>query len=277
MLRIPTGPSNQSNTHGGTSGQTTKPKLGPFNGAYPISPPSPTDDDAGVQNNPPKLGPFNGAYPLNPIPPHKQWSAKTTQPSSTLPSQSTAGPSNQPAKPRLGPFNGAYPISPPSPTDDDAANQNPKPKLGPFNGAYRPVSPIPIKSISSGSSVLQTPNDATPGTTPNTTPGTTPAQNTDNVWKELSHTSHSTDSLSYASEDEDAGAGPGQASHPDQDAGNDGDVEGDTVSISYSVYPPSTAASEHVGICRMKGCSSPTFVDPITDLESEYCSWKHQE
>ena len=263
VLRIPTGTSSQSNNnHGGTSGQNTKPKLGPFNGAYPIGPPSPTDDNSA--NQPPKLGPFNGAYPLQPISPQKQLSAGTSQQSSSLPSQVTAGPSNQNAKPKLGPFNGAYPISPPSPTDQD-----PKPKLGPFNGAY---------PISIGSSALQTPNDTSPGTTPDTTPGTTPAKKSDDVWKNMSHTSHSTDSLSYASEEEDAGA------VPDQDAGNDGDGgdesgvdDAESASINYSVYPPSTAASEHVGICRLNGCLNTTFVDPITDLESEYCSWKHQE
>ena len=277
MLRIPTGPPNQSNNHGSTSGHNNGPnKLGPFNGAYPISPPSPSDDNTGNQKKP--LGPFNGAYPISP--PNK-WSSG----SSNLPSQPTGGSSsNQVNKPKLGPFNGAYPISPLSPTDEGSGSQNPKPKLGPFNGAY-PISTPTTQSLSSGSSALQNPNDTTPGTTPDTTPvttpGTTPAQKSDDVWKALSQRSHSTDSLSYASEDEDTGVVPGQASGPDQDAGNDGDGvavdDADSASISYSVYPPSTVASDHGGICGLAGCSNSTFVDPITDLESEYCSWKHQE
>ena len=277
VLRIPTGSPNQSNNYGSNSGHNNKPnKLGPFNGAYPISPPSPSDDNTANQNKP-RLGPFNGAYPISPP---NQYSSG----SSNIPSQTTGGSSSQVNKPRLGPFNGAYPISPPSPTDGGTGSQNDKPKLGPFNGAY-PISMPPSKSISSGSSSLQNPNDTTPGTTPDTTPvttpGTTPAQKADNVWKELSQSSHSTDSLSYASEDEDTGAAPGRTSGPDQDAGKDGDGavvnDEDSASISYSVYPPSTVDSDHVGTCGLKGCSNPIFVDPITDLESEYCSWKHQE
>ena len=284
VLRIPTGPQNQSNNNGSTSGHNNKPnKLGPFNGAYPISPPSPSDDNTGNQNKP-RLGPFNGAYPISPP---NQFSSGT----SNVPSHTTGGGSgsNQVNKPRLGPFNGAYPISPPSPTDGGAGNQNNKPKLGPFNGAY-PIS-TPTQSLSSGSSALQNPNDTTPGTTPDTTPvttpGTTPAQKSDNVWKALSQRSHSTDSLSYASEDEDTGAVKGQGSGPDQDTGKDGDGgpggdgvaadDADSASISYSVYPPSTVPSDHGGTCGLEGCSNSTFVDPITDLESEYCSWKHQE
>lgn len=79
----------------------------------------------------------------------------------------------------------------------------------------------------------------------------------------------------------------GQDSCPDQDPsgyGDDGD-EGDEVlvgdadvqSIESFVYPPSISTSESIGTCRLAGCSSPTLVDSITDLESEYCSQKHQE
>jgi len=278
VLRIPTGPPNQHNNRGGVPSHNRGPnKLGPFNGAYPISPPSPSDDNTATQNK----GPFNGAYPSN------RWSS-----GASLPSQPTGGSSSSiPAsKPRLGPFNGAYPISPPSPTDEGSASQNEdeKPKLGPFNGAY-PIATPPTQSISSGISALQTPNDTTPGTTPDTTPGTTPAQGSDDVWKALSHRTHSTDSLSYASEEEDTGAVQDQASGHEQDAVKDGDEvavdnedevavdNADTASISYSVYPPSTVASDHEGICALEGCSEPVFVDPITDLESEYCSGKHQE
>jgi len=274
VLRIPSGTPNPSNTNVGTSNQNTKPRLGPFNGAYPISPPSPSDDDTANQNKP-KLGPFNGAYPISPL---NQLSTATPQNTATVPSQSTAGPSNQNNqnnKPRLGPFNGAYPISPLSPTDGGTGNQDNKPKLGPFNGAY-PISLPPTKSISSGSSVLQTPNDTTPGTTPDTTPDTTMVQTSatkpDSAWTELSNASHSTDSLSYASGDE-TGAVPGENGD-----GEEVDVDdADGTSISCSIYPPSTAGSEQDGTCMLKGCSNPTFVDPITDLESEYCSWKHQE
>jgi len=285
VLRIPTGSSNQSNNHRSTPSHNNGPnKLGPFNGAYPISPPSPSDDNTANQNKP-RLGPFNGAYPISP-PNQSSSTSNNSSTASNVPPQTTGGSSgsNQVNKPRLGPFNGAYPISPPSPTDGGTDSQTNKPKLGPFNGAY-PISTPPTQSVSSGISGLQNPNDTTPGTTPDTTPvttpGTTPAQKSDDVWKTLSQRSHSTDSLSYASEDEDTSAVPGQASGPDEDAGKDGDVvvvdDTDTASISYSVYPPSTVASDHGGICGLEGCSNPILVDPITDLESEYCSRKHQE
>ena len=60
--------------------------------------------------------------------------------------------------------------------------------------------------------------------------------------------------------------------------GDDGDgrdkrivreVDGQSIG---SVLPP-----ESDGTCMLEGCSNPTFVDSITDLESEYCSRKHQE
>jgi len=268
VLKIPTGSSTHSNTYGNHLSQSN---------TYG-NPPS-------HHNGPNVLGPFNGAYPISPS--HQY--ASTT---SNIPSQTTGGSSSSNQVNKFGPFNGAYQVSPPSPTNGGTGNQNNKSTLGPLNGS-RPISTLPTQSLSSGSSALQNPNDTTPGTTPDTTPvttpGTTPAQQSDNAWKELSQRqrSHSSDSLSYASEDEDTGAVPGQASGPDQATGKDGDSgpgggglfadEADTVSISYSVYPPSTVASDQRGTCELEGCSNSTFVDPITDLESEYCSWKHQE
>jgi len=87
--------------------------------------------------------------------------------------------------------------------------------------------------------------------------------------------------------DSSAGPIPGQTSHPDRDPGGSGDGGGggdelvvgsvDVDSIKSSDYPPSISASESVGICGLEGCSNPTFVDSITDFESEYCSQKHHE
>ena len=50
------------NTSRGTSNQDSRPRLGPFNGAYRLSPLPPTNGDPGNRNNKSWLGPFTRAY-----------------------------------------------------------------------------------------------------------------------------------------------------------------------------------------------------------------------
>lgn len=267
MLTIPS----QNPTNGSTSNQTDKKRLGPFNGAYPISPPSPTDG-----NTKPRLGPFNGAYPISPpitvtnstSTTSKRWSPGTSL--CNLPPETKEPASSQNEKPRLGPFNGAYPISPPSPTDKDTGNQSAKQQLGPFNGAY-PSTPLPTLSTSPGSSVQRVSSDTSQGSTQETKP--------EAVWSKMTRSVRSSESLSYASEHENPYRDPGE-NEEEEDGEEEYELvagDADTQSIDLSVYPPSTLAPDQIGICRLDGCSKPTFVDSITDLESEYCSLEHHE
>ena len=155
--------------------------------------------------------------------------------------------------------------------------QNNNNQLGPFNGAY-PTTPPPIQSTSPGSSVPQVSDmnlDPTQLTTPNA------------VWTGMSLPSRSAGSLSYTSEGSNLDAVPGRTSYLDRDPGENGDTRDggdglvardvDIQSVKGSIYPPSISTSESIGTCKLKGCSNLTFVDSVTDLESEYCSWKHQE
>jgi len=177
---------------------------------------------------------------------------------------------------QLSPGTSQHPFNLPSPTNGDNLNQNNNKQLDPFNGAY-PTSPPPVYSTSSGSSVPQVANNTNPDPS-ETTP--------DSVWNGMSLPSYSTGSLGDASEpDVFTDALPG--SYPDQEPGENeggedsgGDIlmeDMDVQSIRSSVYPPSVSTSEAIGTCRLEGCSNPTSVDSITDLESEYCSQKHQE
>lgn len=94
--------------------------------------------------------------------------------------------------------------------------------------------------------------------------------------------SGSAKSLTHASEHDDANPdATGQIDAPEPDPGHNGDGEdaqddpfagGVDAQHLESVLPP-----EYVNLCRLEGCSSPTFIDSITDLESEYCSWEHHK
>jgi len=171
-----------------------------------------------------------------------------------------------------------HPFSVPSPINWGTSIQNNNNRVGPFNGAS-PILPPPIHPTSSGSSVPQSPNS------PNLDPWQ-PTQNA--VSNGVTLPSYSAGSLRYTPEpDNSLSAEPIPVSHPDREPsenGGGGD-EGDEVivgdvevqSIGSFVYPPSVPALEVAGICRLEGCPNPTFVDSITDLESEYCSRKHQE
>lgn len=103
----------------------------------------------------------------------------------------------------------------------------------------------------------------------------------------MSLPSYSADNLSYTSEPDDSNTDAPPGSYPDREPseggdGEDGDSEVvvrdmDVQSIDSLLCPPSVSTPEAIGTCKLEGCSNPTFVDPITDLESEYCSWKHRE
>jgi len=98
----------------------------------------------------------------------------------------------------------------------------------------------------------------------------------------MSLPSYSANNLSYTSEPDNSNTNAPSASYPDRgpsengDGGNSdskvvmGDV--DVQSIKSFICPPSVSTLETISTCRLEGCSNPTFVDPITDLESEYCS-----
>ena len=149
--------------------------------------------------------------------------------------------------------------------------QNNNNQLGPFNGTY--PSPPPIQSTSPGSSVPQI-SDMNLDLTHITTPAA--------VWTGMSLPSRSAGSLSYTSEGSNLDPGPGQTSYPNRGPGEDGEDQlsvrdVDIQSVEGPIYPPSISTPESIGTCRLKGCSNPIFVDSITDLESEYCSRKHQE
>jgi len=161
-----------------------------------------------------------------------------------------------------------HPSNLPSPTNGDTPDQN--------NNQCLTSQPL-FQSTSTGSSVPQILNNTNPVTKPNT------------VWIVMNPSPHSAESLDHTSEPDDSNAEAilGQSSYQDRapsengDGGDRGDevlVGGmDVQSINSYVYPPSTPASESIGTCRLNGCSNSTFVDPITDLESEYCSRKHHE
>ena len=171
-----------------------------------------------------------------------------------------------------------HPFSLTSPISWGTSIQKNNNRVGPFNGTP-PISPPPIHPTSSGSSVPQSPNS----------PNLDPRQTTQNaVLNGVTVPSYSSGILRYTPEpDNSLTAEPIPVSHPDREPSENGDREdaGDEVivgdaevqSIGSFVYPPSVPALEVAGICRLQGCSNPTFVDSITDLESEYCSRKHQE
>ena len=197
----------------------------------------------------------------------------------TQPSNSSGGTSNRDDRPRLGPFNGAYPVSPLPPTNGDPGNQNNKSRLAPFNRAYPTPSP-PTQPTSSGTLVLQTLN----GTNPDPTYTT----KSDNAWTELDPPPPSIERPSYASEDSNTSAILVHASRRGRDTSEDADDEdrwnevvmedADTESSNSFVYPPPISGPEQIGACGLRGFMKPTsFVDPITDPENEYRSWKHQE
>lgn len=189
----------------------------------------------------------------------------TASPTTVLPSAT----SNQ-----LSPEASQHPSNLPSPTDAGTSNQNSNGQLGSFNEAY-PVSPPPIQSTSSGSPVSPILNDTNPN----------PLQTSPNaVQNGMTLYSHSTDSLDYISELDDSNTDAILGSDSDREPSEDGDggeggeeVFVDAESIKSFVYLPSTPALETICTCRLEGCSSPTFIDSTTDLESGYCSWKHQE
>lgn len=169
--------------------------------------------------------------------------------------------------------------NPPSPARGGILNQSNSNRPGLFNGGY-PIPPPPSHPTPSESLVPQIPNNTNVDPSP-TMPST--------VRGMMSLPSYSAGSLDYTSEPDDpnADAIPDQSSYPDRDLSEDGDEEDgedevsvgdvDFQSVKSSVYPPSISTSESTGTCRLEGCSSTTFVDSITDLESEYCSRKHQE
>ena len=165
--------------------------------------------------------------------------------------------------------------NPPSPTRGGTSNQSNSNRPGLFNGGY-PIPPPPSHPTPSESLVPQIPNNTNVG----------PSQTMPNTVRDImSLPSYSAGSLDYTSEPDDPI--PGQSSYPDRDPSEDGDEEDgedevsvgdvDFQSVKSSVYSPSISTSESTGTCRLEGCSSTTFVDSITDLESEYCSREHQE
>ena len=194
----------------------------------------------------------------------------TTNPTGTL---TTASPTAA-----LSPGTSQHPLSLASPINWGTSIQNNNNRAGPFNGTS-PISPPPIHPTPSGSSVPQSPNS----------PNLDPRQTTQNaVSNGVTLPSYSSGILRYTPEpDNSLNAEPIPVSHPDREpsANGDGGDAGDEVimgdaevqSIGSFVYPPSVPALEMAGICRLEGCSSLTFVDSITDLESEYCSWEHQK
>ena len=204
--------------------------------------------------------------PLQTKPPPKT----TTDPTGAL---TTASPTTG-----LPPGSPQHPLSLSSPINWGTSIQNNNNRPGLFTGAY-PISPSPIHPTSSGSSVPQSPDS----------PNLDPRQLTKNaVSNGATLPSYSPGSLRYTPEpDNSLNAEPVRVSHPDREPsengeGRDGEDEvvvrdADVQSIGSFVYPPSVPALEMAGICRLEGCSNLTFVDSVTDLESEYCSWKHQK
>ena len=170
-----------------------------------------------------------------------------------------------------------HPYSLPSPTIADTSNQKNNNQLGPFNGAYH-ISPAPIQRSLSGSSVPQILKNTNPD----------PPQMTQSVmWNGTSLPSYSAGDLDYTSEPDDPNTDAIPGSYLDREPSENGDGgdetdevligNADVQSLESFVYPPSVSSAGSIGTCKLKGCSNPTFVDSITDLESEYCSRKHQE
>lgn len=154
------------------------------------------------------------------------------------------------------------------PATSNRGNNN---QPGPFNGA-RTISSLPIQSASRGAPAPQILTTTNVYTTQTTRPSATG----------MSLVSRSAQSLSYASEPDDANPElTGQNVDSERDLSEDGGGqygreesvggEADVQSIGSALPPRSVDA------CMLEGCSNPTFVDSITDLESEYCSWKHQK
>jgi len=191
----------------------------------------------------------------------------TTSPITVLPS----APSNQ-----LSPGTSQHPFNLLSPTNGGTSNQNNNGQLDPFDVAY-PIPPPPTDSILSGSPVLQIANrtDLDPSqTTPNS------------AQIEMSLPSYSPGGADYMFEPDDSNTNALLGPYPDREPGKNGDegagdemlMDVDVLSVKSFAYPPSVSTSEKIpGICSFEGCSNPTFVDSITDLEGEYCSRKHQE
>ena len=46
---------------------------------------------------------------------------------------------------------------------------------------------------------------------------------------------------------------------------------------NFPSQPFTSTSSSPSTTCRLKGCNKPVFVDPVTHLESEYCSHRHRE
>ena len=192
----------------------------------------------------------------------------TTLPTAVLPSAT----SNQ-----LSPGSSQHPFNPPPPTIGGTSDQNNNKHLDPPNEVY-PISPPPSYSATSGSSVPQIANNTDPG----------PSQTTSSpVWNGTSLPSYSASSLDYMSEPDDPDADALPGSYPNRESSENGDEGGggdemlvedmDAQSFISFDHPPPVSTSEAIGTCRLEGCSNPTFVDSITDLESEYCSRKHRE
>lgn len=179
-----------------------------------------------------------------------------------------------PAQPQQPPNNSANPVS-----NIDAMvmlraalNRKNNNQPGPSNGARPPLF-FPIQSAS--------PRTPAPPILTTINAGTTQVVKPSAVGMSL--VSRSADSLSYASESDDTNPDVmGQRVDPERDPSKNGDSsdEGDESTVgdadfrSIRSVPPSEEVSS---TCMLEGCSNPAFVDPITDLESEYCSQKHQE
>jgi hypothetical protein len=192
----------------------------------------------------------------------------TTSPTPILPSAT----SNQ-----LPPGTPQHPLNLTSPANGDDSNQDDNKQLGPFNGAYA-ILPSPAHPTSPGSSVLQIASKA------NLDP---PQATLNTVWSGTNLPSHSASSLGHKSEPDASNTDALLGSYPDREPSENGGGEADSddfimgdvdvQSVESFVYPPSIPTSEAIGTCRLEGCSNPAYVDSITDLESEYCSRKHQE
>ena len=172
---------------------------------------------------------------------------------------------------QLSPGSSKHPSTISFPASGGTSDQGNNDKLDPFNGV-NPISSSPIQSTSPGSSVPQILNNANQDPTSNT------------LWNGVKIPPRSPGGHDYTSKPDDSNTDAVPGSYPDWDPsenGDDGDGvlvgEVDAQSIGSFVYPPSIPASESMGVCKLEGCSNPTLVDSITDLESEYCSWKHQE
>ena len=149
-------------------------------------------------------------------------------------------------------------------------NQSNHNRPGPFNGA-RPLSLLSIQSTPSGIPALPVLNATNVGTTQPMR--SNPAG--------MSFISRSTQSLSCASEPDDTYPYfdvSDQRVDSDRDLSEDGDGRyGRDEFTVGEVNVQSIGPPDSVGTCTLGGCSNPTIVDSITDLESEYCSWKHQQ